>query len=225
MVLSWTSTFRAQQPRSEEMILARPRPVRVPDFTGKTLQQVRAEAVVTGTAQPLFVSISPQGPENGVVVTQAPKARTPVVPGLTRLFLTMETPKLSAFQAFVHQIASPEAKTARVPQLQGDTRNVASSSLEAARLKASFTGDTEGTVVQQYPAAGAPAPLGSTVIVTLAIPQVVVPSLYGMTLDLLLDGQTTRPARCRLPGTLPRIRIGRCRPASRCSRRCSHKFR
>jgi len=95
----------------------------------------------------------------------------------------METPKLSAFQAFVHQIASPEAKSARVPQLQGDTRGVASSSLEAARLKASFTGDTEGTVVQQYPAAGAPAPLGSTVIVTLAIPQVIVPSLYGMTLD------------------------------------------
>lgn len=183
ILLSLTSTFHAQQPQPKEMILARPRPVPVPDLTGKTLQQVRAEAVVPGTGQPLFASISPQGPENGVVVTQAPKARTPVVPGSTRLLLTMEAPKPTAFQAFLHQIASPETKTARVPQLQGDTRDVASRLLEAAHLRASFTGDTGGTVVQQYPPAGKPATPWSTVIVTLAIPEVIVPSLYGMTLE------------------------------------------
>jgi beta-lactam-binding protein with PASTA domain len=183
IVLSLTSAFHAQQPRPEEMILARPRPVPVPVFTGKTLRQVRTEAVVPGTAQALFASISSQGPETGVVATQAPKAGTPVVPGLSRLFLTMEAPKPSPFQAFVHQIASPQAKTARVPQLQGDTRDAASSSLETARLRPSFIGDAGGTVVQEYPTAGTAVPPESTVIVTLAIPPVSVPSLHGMTLE------------------------------------------
>lgn len=186
IVLSWTSLFQAQQKQPNAMVLARPIPVPVPDFTGKTLPQVHSEAVVPGRGQQLFVIIRSQGPDNGVVATQAPKPGTPVVPGSTRLFLTMAAPKPTAYQAFLHQLATPQTKTTRVPKLVGGTRDIASRNLEVAHLKASFTGEG-GTVVQQYPPDGTEVPLGSLVTVTLGIPEVVVPSLYGMSLEQASD--------------------------------------
>ena len=186
LVLSGASSFQAQQPQKKAMILARPRPVPIPDFRGKTLAQVRSEAVVPGSTQQLFASITPQGPENGVVATQAPTAGTPVVPGSSRLFLTMAAPKPTSLQAFVSQIVTPQRKTVRVPKLQG-TRNDASRDLEVAHLRASFTGDAGGTVVQEYPTAGTEVPLGSIVTVTLAIPEAIVPSLNGLTLEQATD--------------------------------------
>jgi beta-lactam-binding protein with PASTA domain len=168
------------------MVFARPVPVSVPDFSGKTLDQVRSESVVPSSRQQLFASISSEGPANGLVATQAPKPGTPVVPGSTRLFLTMAAPKPTAYQAFLHQLATPQTKTTRVPKLVGGTRDNASRDLEVAHLKASFTGEG-GTVVQQYPPDGTEVLLGSLVTVTFGIPEVVVPSLYGMTLDEASD--------------------------------------
>jgi len=180
ITLLWTATLRAQ---TQQMIArVRPQTVPVPDFTGKTLPQVQAEAAVPGTAKPLFLGIYPQGPAAGVVASQTPAAHTPVIPGSTRLLLTLDTPKPSALQTFLNQIASPRQKAARVPRLDGDSREVASRLLEAARLKANFIGDMGGVVTQQSPPAGNSVEPGSTVIVTLALPQVIVPSLYGMTL-------------------------------------------
>jgi beta-lactam-binding protein with PASTA domain len=96
--------------------------------------------------------------------------------------LTLDTPKPSAFQRFLQQVVASQQKMARVPRLEGDNRDVASRLLEAARLKAAFTGDMGGVVTQQSPPAGNSVEPGSTVIVTLALPQVIVLSLYGMTL-------------------------------------------
>ena len=183
IVLSWTSSFQAQQPQMKAMVLARPRPVPVPDFTGKTLDQVRSQAVLPGSGQQLFASIRSEGPENGVVAAQAPSAGTPVVPGSSRLFLTMAAPKLTPLQAFLHQLAAPQARTTRVPKLLGATRDRASRDLEVAHLRASFAGDAGGVVVQQYPQDNTEVPWGSSVTVTLAIPEVIVPSLYGLTLE------------------------------------------
>lgn len=166
---------------------ARPLPVPVPNFIGKSLQQVRSEAVLPGSGRQLFASINAQGPENGVVAAQSPKAGTPVVPGSSRLFLTMEAPKLTPIQAFWRRLADPQAKTVRVPTLQGATRDRASRDLEAAHLKANFSGDAAGIVVQQYPHEGTEVLLGSIVTVTLAVPEVVVPSLYGLTLQQASD--------------------------------------
>lgn len=186
LVLLGTSSFQAQQPQQKAMILARPRPVPVPDLRGKTLAQARSEAVVPGSTQQLFASINFQGPENGVVATQAPTARTPVVPGSSRLFLTMAAPKPTPLQAIWSQLAAPKPKTVRVPKLQG-TREDASRDLEIAHLKASFTGDAGGNVVQQYPQYGTEVPAGSIVTVTLAIPEVIVPTLDRLTLEQAIE--------------------------------------
>jgi len=186
LVLLGASSFQAQQPQQKAMILARPRPVPVPDFRGKTLAQARSEAVVPGSTQQVFASINFQGPENGVVATQAPAAGTPVVPGSSRLFLTMAAPKPTPMQAIWSQLAAPKPKTVRVPKLQG-TRDDASRDLEIAHLRASFTGDAGGSVVQQYPQSGTEVPAGSIVTVTLAIPDVIVPSLDRLTLEEAIE--------------------------------------
>ena len=163
------------------MILARPRPVPVPDLTGKLLAQARSEAVVPGSTEPLFASINFQGPENGVVATQHPLPGTPVIPGSSRLFLTMAAPKRTPLQVIWGQLAPAAPKTV-VPKLQG-TRDDASRDLEIAHLKAAFTGDAGGNVVQQYPQYGTEVPKWSVVTVTLAIPEVIVPSLDRLTLE------------------------------------------
>lgn len=186
IALLWTSALCAQS--MQMSAIARPQTVPVPDFTGKTLQQVQAGAVVPGTAKPLFLGIYPQGPADGVVASQTPAAHTPVVPGSTRLLLTLDAPKPSAFQTFLQQIVPSQQKRVRVPQgvrvppLDGDSRDAASRVLEAARLRATFTGDMGGVVTQQSPPAGNVVEPGSTVIVTLALPPVIVPSLFKMTL-------------------------------------------
>jgi beta-lactam-binding protein with PASTA domain len=185
----WTWALCAQQPKDaqqpqprEMMAMVQQKPVAVPDFKGKTLQQVQAEAVVPGSTKPLFVGIYPQGPTGGVVASQTPAAHTPVVPGATRLLLTLDTPKPSPLQSILQQFVPQSKKMEQVPQLYGDNRDVAARLLETARLKANFTGDTGGVVAQQSPPAGSSVEPGSTVTVTLALPQVIVPRLYRMTL-------------------------------------------
>jgi beta-lactam-binding protein with PASTA domain len=158
------------------------RPVAVPDFTGKTLQQVKAEAVVPGSQIPLFLGIYPRGLADGVVASQTPGAHTPVIPGSTRLLLTLDAPKPTALQTILQQLAIRKKAMTQVPSLETDSREVAARSLEAAHLVANFTGDKAGVVVQQYPPAGNSVEAGSTVTVTLAPPDVDVPLLFGMTL-------------------------------------------
>jgi len=63
----------------------------------------------------------------------------------------MAAPKPTPLQAFLRQLAAPRAKTTRVPKLRGATRDRASRDLEVAHLRAGFSGDAEGIVVQQYP--------------------------------------------------------------------------
>jgi beta-lactam-binding protein with PASTA domain len=154
----------------------------VPDFKGKTLQQVQTAAVVPGTTKSMFLGIDSQGPADGVVVSQTPAPNTQVLPGRTRLQLTLDTPKPSPWETLLQQIVAQQQKAARVPDLNGDTREVANRLLDAARLRGRFTGDVGGVVTQQSPPAGNSVRPGSTVVVTLALPQVVVPSLYGLSL-------------------------------------------
>ena len=195
-----TSTLR---PQSNPMsVMVQPQTVPVPDFTGKTLQRVQAEAAVPGFAKSLFLGIDPQGHTGGLVASETPAAHTPVIPGSTRFLLTLDAPKPSAFQTFLHRIVSWQQEMARVPRLDGSSRDVASRLLEAARLRARFTGDSGGVVTQQSRPAGSSAAPESTVIVTLALPQVVVPSLYGMTL-----AQATQIPGCQI---LTVVGCGRC---------------
>jgi len=156
--------------------------VTVPDFTGKALQQVKDEAVVPGSQTPLFLGIYPHGPTDGVVATQTPEAHTPVIAGTTRLLITLDAPRPTAFQTILQQFAIHQKTMTQVPLLDTDSRDVASRAIEDANLLANFTGEEAGVVVQQYPPAGTSVETRSTVAVTLALLDVVVPSLFGKTL-------------------------------------------
>src|SRR4051794_23158020 len=85
--------------------------IAVPDFKGKTLQQVQAAAIVPGTTRPMFLGIDSQGPDGGVVVSQTPAANTQVLPGRTRLQLTLDTPKPSAWETLLQQIVAQQQKS------------------------------------------------------------------------------------------------------------------
>jgi beta-lactam-binding protein with PASTA domain len=157
--------------------------VPVPDFKGKTLQQVRDLAVVPGTKTALFATIVPEGAQDGVVATQTPAAHTPVYPGQSRLLITLEARKPSALETFLQGIINAQAeqaKPAQVPDVSGRNADTARRLIEAAGLRARVTGDSGGVAAQQSPAAGRTARAGSTVTVTLALPPTVAPSLYGL---------------------------------------------
>ncbi|MGC2298934.1 MAG: PASTA domain-containing protein, partial [Acidobacteriaceae bacterium] len=128
--------------------------IRVPDFKGKTLEQVEAAAVIPGTERRLFSKIGSQGVAGGVVVSQSPAANTPVVPGNTPLLVTLGNPPPTWVQTLVGAIGNAQKNTVEVPDVLDDNRDTAARAIEAARLRAQFIGDATGTVAQQSPAAG-----------------------------------------------------------------------
>lgn len=157
----------------------------VPDFKGRTLQQVRAAAVVPGTKRALFAAIDSQGPANGVVTAQTPAPGASVIPGDVPLHLTLGNPPPGILQAILQAFANAPKNTVQVPPVTGQNRTVASRTLEAAHLRPSFTGDLNdqaALVAQQSPAAGTSVPQGSAVTLTLTLPQTTVPLVVGKSL-------------------------------------------
>ena len=160
----------------------------VPDFKGKTYQEAKALAIDPHTKRSLFANITPIGPVDGVVTTQSPEKGTPVYPGLTPLVVTLELPKPSLLQNFLQQLATAvqtnDAKTTRpVPELSGKTRSIAERMVRAANLVLEVNGDNNGTVTHQSPPAKTFVERGTTVSITLGLPDSTVPDLYGMTLN------------------------------------------
>jgi beta-lactam-binding protein with PASTA domain len=166
---------------------AQVRSVPVPDFKGKTYKEVQALAIDPHTKKSLFANITPIGPIDGVVATQSPEKGTPVYPGRSPLVVTLEPPKPSPLQNFLLQLTTAhnnDAKKPRpVPDLYGKTRSIAERMVRAANLVFEVNGDNNGTVTQQYPAPKTFVEPGTTVSITLGLPDSTVPGLYGMTLD------------------------------------------
>ncbi len=162
--------------------------VPVPDFKGKTYKEVQTLAIDPRTKRSLFANITPIGPIDGVVATQSPEKGTPVYPGRSPLAVTLEPPKPSPLQNFLQQLATAaqnnDAKKPRpVPDLYGKTRSIAERMVRAANLVFEVNGDNNGTVTQQYPPAKTFVEPGTTVSITLGLPDSTVPGLYGMTLN------------------------------------------
>lgn len=155
--------------------------VSVPDFKGKTLEEVRALDIIPNSKLRLFATITPQGPTDGVVASQTPLAGTRVYPGRSALLITLEPRKPSALENFLQQVITAQNAMTQVPQLDGDTAVIARRKIVAARLRANIVG-SEGYVVQQSPLPGVSVKPGTTVTATLALPQTTVPSLYGATM-------------------------------------------
>jgi beta-lactam-binding protein with PASTA domain len=143
----------------------------VPDFRGKTLQQVKAEeALARQHKLPFFARIVPDSPDDGVVVSQVPEAKSRMLPDLT-LVLTLRV---------------PPAPTIKVPSLLGLTWPVAVETLDKNDLQVgSVQGQkaNESIVTGQFPMAGEPATPRQLVNLTLSTPQPMarVPSLLGLT--------------------------------------------
>lgn len=162
--------------------------VPVPDFKGKTYKEVQALALDSRTKRSLFAKITPIGPIDGVVATQSPEKGTPVYPGRSPLVVTLEPPKPSPLQNVLQQLAvavqNNDAKKPRsVPDLYGKTRNIAERMVRTDNLILEVNGDNNGTVTQQYPLANTLVEPGTTVSITLSLPDSTVPALYGMTLN------------------------------------------
>jgi beta-lactam-binding protein with PASTA domain len=162
--------------------------VPVPDFKGKTYKEVQALAIDPRTKRSLFANITPIGPIDGFVATQSPEKGTPVYPGRSPLVVTLEPPKPSPLQNFLQQLATAaqnnNAKKPRpVPDLYGKTRSIAERMVRAANLVFEVNGDNNGTVTQQYPPAKTSVEPGTTVFITLGLPDSTVPGLYGMTVN------------------------------------------
>jgi beta-lactam-binding protein with PASTA domain len=85
-------------------------------------------------------------------------------------------------QTLVGAIGNAQKNTVEVPDVIDDNRATATRAIEAVRLRPQFIGDATGTVAQQSPAAGSRVAAGTTVTVTMALPLVVVPNLFGQTL-------------------------------------------
>jgi beta-lactam-binding protein with PASTA domain len=158
----------------------------VPDFKGKTLQQVRAAAIVPGTKRSLFAAIEPQGPANGLVTAQTPAPGTYVLPGEIPLRLTLGNPPPGILQNILQAIAKNQQNLVQVPDVTRQNRTVASRTIGAAHLRPVFRGNDAGVVTQQSPAAGASVRQGTAVTLTLSLPlpqSSIVPSLLGKNLD------------------------------------------
>lgn len=176
----------AWQPPATAM-MAQVSSVPTPNFKGKTYKEVQALAIDPRTKRSLFANITPIGPIDGVVATQNPEKGTPVYPGQSPLVVTLELPKPSPLQNFLQQLAvaaqnNDAKKPQLVPDLYGKTRSIAERMVRAADLVFEVNGDNNGTVTQQYPPAKTLVEPGTTVLITLSLPDSTVPGLYGMTL-------------------------------------------
>lgn len=177
---------RPAAPKAEVYVApVQQKPVLVPDFIGKTLQQVNTANVVPGTTQRLFASIDPQGPANGLVETQNPVAGTPILPGKSRLLLVLQT---------------PTPRNVQVPNVEGMNQANATRLLAGLNLLAVPRGDTSGVVTLQSPAAGRSVAPGTQVSLVFAAPQktVAVPDFRGATLQQVNDANV-------VPGTTQRL--------------------
>ena len=188
--LDVTAQVRAQPLHA--MAVAGTGTVPTTNFVGQTLEQVQAEAVVPaktkdGRAVPMFSSIYPSTSQGGVVVSQSPKANTPVYPGQVPLTLTLQTPKAPSSSTWTQILQGlvnsqpPPVPSVIVPAVMNDTCEKASEAIKAARLSPSCSGT--GIVVQEDPVAGTKTSVNSRVTVILRYPLIVVPSLRGNTLD------------------------------------------
>jgi beta-lactam-binding protein with PASTA domain len=191
----------AEPQQDERSTQSKPQNVLVPNFCNDTLAQVKAKIGGRDGRDAMFAAVVPHGSDNGFVVTQSPAANTLVVPGLRSLLLTLspsrsancsspiQTPTQTTGQTLLQTLSHIFTQTnskpddlPKVPYLYQDTPAVAFRLVTAARLKPRFEGPQNGLVAQQIPQAGSPARPGSTVLITLALPDVTVPLLTRMTL-------------------------------------------
>lgn len=175
-------SYAQQAPAGAATRAAQVRSVPTPDFTGKTMAEVNALNVVPGTSAALFAGVTTQGDSGGVVVSQSPAAKTPVYPGRSRLAVTLGAKKPSLLDQIVGQLVTPRRR-AIVPDVRNRTLADATTMLRAAHLNPATSGYSGGVVAQQSPLPRAFVAFNSSVQLTFAPPQAVVPSLYGLTLE------------------------------------------
>ncbi len=155
----------------------------VPNFKGRTLQQVRATAVVPGTHKPLFSSIEPQSPDDAVVTNQDPAANAWVIPGERPLRLTLSSPPATKPPGLLETILQGVLKSqnVKVPNVIGQERAAATQAIQDAHLTPAFSDNGSGRVTLQSLPPQSSVPQGTTITLTCA-QQTTVPPVVGKTL-------------------------------------------
>jgi serine/threonine-protein kinase len=160
----------------------------VPDVTGRGLQQARRILIRAGFQVTEQAAPSATVPADHVVSTNPP--------ALTQLQLG----------SIVTLNISSGPQQVAVPDVGGKPQDEATSLLQAAGFKVTSTGQEsnqpQGTVIAQTPAANANAPMGSTVVLTVAKPftTVPVPNVVGKN---QIDAVNTLSAAGFTPASVP----------------------
>ncbi|HEY3079228.1 MAG TPA: PASTA domain-containing protein [Chloroflexota bacterium] len=207
-----TAGARAVQGAAVAITLALPRTVLVPSVVGRALAEARSLLAAAGLS-PLEDAPEEGDLPTGTVVAQDPAAGARALRNATVLVTASSGPHVT------------------VPDLTGLTPRDAGQALAQAGLNLGAVGEgvsprALGTVFQQQPAAGARAPLGSTVDALTARPDMVAtPDLVGRTpaqagpllsaAGLALAPDPPRRASVATPNTIIEQRPAAGEPASR----------
>ena len=141
--------------------------VKVPDTTGKSMDEARAALTAAGLGVDSTSEYSAKVAKD-VVIKQSVAAGTEVTEGTT------VTITVSLGQKPVDKVKVPDVMTYKLSDAQ--------KALASAGLKCAYSGDAEGTVSAISPAAGTEVEVGSTVSITLqhVTTLVAVPDVAGM---------------------------------------------
>lgn len=153
----------------------RPKEVQIPSLVGINIDEAKAKLEELNLKYEITEEFSPEGKEEGLVLSQEPKYQDN--------FKINET-------EVIKLVVSKGIEMVEIPKVAGDTKEDAIEKLEAANLKYEITEETndkiqEGIVIKQEPAAGEQIAKDSTIKIYVSlgrgIKEVTVPYVIGKT--------------------------------------------
>lgn len=153
----------------------RPKEVQIPSLVGINIDEAKAKLEELNLKYEITEEFSPEGKEEGLVLSQEPKYQ--------------DNYKINETEV-IKLVVSKGIEMVEIPKVAGDTKEDAIEKLEAANLKYEITEETndkiqEGIVIKQEPAAGEQIAKDSTIKIYVSlgrgIKEVTVPYVIGKT--------------------------------------------
>ena len=153
----------------------RPKEVQIPSLVGLNIDEAKAKLDELNLKYEVTEEFSPEGKEEGLVLSQEPKYQ--------------DNYKINETEV-IKLVVSKGIEMVEIPKVAGDTKEEAIEKLEAVNLKYEITEETndkieEGIVIKQEPAAGEEIAKDSTVKIFVSlgrgIKEVTVPYVIGKT--------------------------------------------
>ena len=153
----------------------RPKEVQIPSLVGINIDEAKAKLEELNLKYEITEEFSPEGKEEGLVLSQEPKYQ--------------DNYKINETEV-IKLVVSKGIEMVEIPKVAGDTKEDAIEKLEVANLKYEITEETndkiqEGIVIKQEPAAGEQIAKDSTIKIYVSlgrgIKEVTVPYVIGKT--------------------------------------------